>query len=437
MPLKGQDSGSDSAEGRKSGLFYGWWVVGGCFILLFLFAGAGFYSFSIFIRPLEAYFGWSRASISLAMSIYMLVQGLFAPLVGRLTQAYGPKKIMSTSALCAGVSFAMVSLTDSLWSFYLTYALLSLTTAGIGFIPVSSLLTRWFVRMRGTAIGFSMVGIAMGGFVMSPVVGYITSTFDWRASFVFIGALVWLLGLPVTLFVIKASPAEIGSVPDGNFRATAVPGREEGTTVPRGPDLALEGWPLREAVRTPAFRWIMVTFFLAPLAMMGVLQHQVPLIIDAGIAEGAAAAAMGLTAGLGGLGKLGFGRMADLLPFRYAAILCFGLQALAVLILLNAHTTVAVWAYVVVFGVSMGGVVVLLTVAVGQFFGIVSFGVLLGLVSMGQALGNSAGAVLSGLVYDFLGSYRFVLLASVGIYALAIVAIVMAGKPQPFRKEAR
>ncbi len=99
--------------------FYGLWVVAGCFVLLFLFAGAGFYSFSIFIEPLEADFGWSRSAISLAMSIYMIVHGLVGPFVGHATETYGPRKVMTLSALMSGACFIVVSFVSSLWSFYL------------------------------------------------------------------------------------------------------------------------------------------------------------------------------------------------------------------------------------------------------------------------------------------------------------------------------
>ena len=95
------------------------------------------------------------------------------------------------------------------------------------------------------------------------------------------------------------------------------------------------------------------------MAQLGVLQHQVPLIIDAGISPATAAAALGLTAGVGGLGKLSFGRLTEIMPFQYVVVLCFGLQALAVFILCNINNMAMLWLYVAIFGFGMGGVVVL------------------------------------------------------------------------------
>ena len=203
---------------KNAAIFYGVWIVIAGFVLLFLFAGAGFYSFSIFIKPFEETFGWSRAAVSLAMSIYMMIQGICGPFVGYLTDKYGPKRVMTAFAAGAGAAFILVSFTHALWFFYLSYALLSITTTGIGFIPVSRLLTRWFVRRRGTAIGLTMVGISAGGLVMSPLVGMLNTYYSWRVSYVFLGLLVWILAVPATLFVMKSGPAEMGLQPDGDDR---------------------------------------------------------------------------------------------------------------------------------------------------------------------------------------------------------------------------
>jgi sugar phosphate permease len=419
-----------SSQEKK--LFYGLWVVAGCFVLLFLFAGAGFYSFSIFIKPLEDEFGWNRSAISFAMSIYMIVHGIAGPFIGHATETHGPRKVMTLSALMSGFCFVGVSFVSSLWSFYLAYTLLSVGTTGIGFIPVSSVLARWFVRRRGTAIGVAMVGIAAGGLVMAPLVDLIISQLGWRAAFVFMGLLTWLLALPVTLFVVKGSPAEMGLLPDGDR-----PDRAADPQAPPGPagssPAAEEGWPLRAALRTSTFFWIAAAFFLGPLAQMGMLQHQVPLIVEAGISRAMAATALGFTAGLGGLGKLCFGRISEIVPFRVAVMLCFGLQALAVLVLFNAESIAMVWIYVAVFGFAMGGVIVLLPLAVGHFFGLASFGVIMGSLSLILAVGNASGALISGVIYDLLGSYHYAMIAYIGLYAIASASIFLTGRPRPYR----
>ena len=411
---------------QKTKIFYGWWVVAACFVLCFLFAGAGFYSFSIFIKPLENEFGWDRAAISLTMSIHFIIGGLMGPFVGKLTQTYGPKKVMILAAIGSGACFLLVSLTRSLWYFYAIYALLALMLCGIGVVPVSSLLASWFNKRRGTATGTALVGIAAGGLLLAPLLGSITNRYGWKASYIFLGLLVWTVALPVIKFVIKVNPAELGLSPDGHNRKISAHTAEDS-----GSENNLTGWPSRAAFRSRPFWCLAASFFLAPMAQLGVLQHQVPLIIDAGVSPATAATALGLTAGVGGLGKMSFGRFSEIMPIQYAVTLCFGLQALAVVILINTNSMTMLWLYVLIFGFSMGGVVVLLPLTIAHFFGLASFGVLLGTLWMVNAIGGALGTYASGLIYDYTGTYQFALYLFMGAYLVAVYGIFLAGKPMP------
>ncbi len=411
---------------QKTKIFYGWWVVAACFVLCFLFAGAGFYSFSIFIKPLENEFGWDRAAISLTMSIHFIIGGLMGPFVGKLTQSFGPKKVMTLAAIGSGACFLLVSLTQSLWYFYVIYALLALMLCGIGVVPVSSLLANWFNKRRGSATGAALVGIAAGGMLLAPLLGSITTRFGWKASYIFLGLLVWAVALPVIQFVIKVNPAELGMAPDGHNRAISTHKTED-----RISETGLAGWPSSTALRSRTFWCLAASFFLAPMAQLGVLQHQVPLIIDTGVSQTTAATALGLTAGIGGLGKLSFGRFSEIMPFRYVVTLCFGLQALAIFVLGNINSMPMLWLYVVIFGFGMGGVVVLLPLAVGHYFGLASFSVLLGTLWMINAIGGALGTYVSGLIYDYTGAYQYALYLFIAAYLVAISGIFLAGKPMP------
>ncbi|MBR9981048.1 MAG: MFS transporter [Desulfatitalea sp.] len=410
----------------KQTLFYGWYIVAACFVLCLLFAGAGFYSFSIFIRPIENEFGWDRAAISLTMSIYLIVGGLAGPPLGQLIQKYGPKRVMRVCAIFAGACFLLVSQTRSLWYFYTIYALLATAVCGIGVIPVSSLLSSWFDKRRGTAIGFALVGISAGGFLLAPGVGWITAAHGWKTAFLIIGLLVWAVGVPVIQFVIVDRPADMGLRPD-NAPEKYSGGPHRGVA----PDTWITGWPADSVMRSQSFWYIFIAFFLAPMAQMGVLQHQVPLLMDTGVSEAAAAAALGLTAGIGGLGKLGFGRISESLSFCYVMLLCFGLQALALVLLLYPPTPAIIWIYAVTFGFGMGGIVVLMPLVVGHYYGLRSYGFLLGVLWVGNSIGGALGTYLSGVIFDWLGDYRLALVGFTIAYILSIAAFFMAGKPRP------
>lgn len=405
-------------------LFYGWYIVIACFLLCMLFAGSGFYSFSIFITPIENDFGWSRGAISFTMSIYLVVSGLMAPAIGKIIGRFGPRKVMMACAAGAGACFMMVSLTFSLWYFYMSYAFLAVMVSGLGVVSVSNLLAGWFFRLRGTATGIAMVGISAGGLVLAPMVGIITVHFGWKTSFVAIGTMVWLIALPVVFFVIKDRPEEMGLLPDGRAPENSGPPAAQ----PAGTIAAHGGIPAAMALRSRAFWCIFASFFLAAFAQMGLLQHQVPLLMDIkGTTQATAATALGLTAGLGGLGKLCFGRMADTWPFTHVILLCFGFQAVAVMMLLHIDIPVGMWIYTIVFGFSMGGIVVLMPLAVGRFWGLMSFGVLLGVIWIAYSLGGALGTYVNGLAYDYLENYRPTLYLFAGAYIVSIGSFFLAG----------
>lgn len=410
-------------------MFYGWRIVGGGFMLLLIYGGSA-YSFSIFVTPLEDTFEWSRAAISMAISIYWIGHGICAPFIGRLLQALGSKRVMCISTLLCGVFYVALSLTQSLWFYYAAFAMLSTVTVGIGYIPVSDIVSRWFVRRRGTAIGIAMIGISAGGLIMPPLVSEIVLRFGWRSAFVVLGILAWVVCLPIVLFFMKDSPQDAGLLPYGEEEVIPETGSDKKPYL----NVLKEDWPFKAAIQTKAFIFSSLAFFFAPLAQAGLLMHQVPILLDIGISPTTAATALGLTASIGALGKLAFGRLSEIIQFKYAPMICFGLQALSILLLLNADSPVMLWGYVVLFGFSMGGVIVLIPLTVGHFFGLTAFGVIMGMLSFIQAMGSSCGALISGIIYDTFGSYRPALITYAGLYLIAVMLIFLAGKTRPYEQ---
>ncbi|BBO74491.1 hypothetical protein DSCW_19080 [Desulfosarcina widdelii] len=165
------------------------------------------------------------------------------------------------------------------------------------------------------------------------------------------------------------------------------------------------------------------------MAQMAVLQHQVAIMAEKEISYGLAAAALGLTSGMGGIGKFCFGKMADLFPIRWVVTSSYLLQCLGIFILLNVGSNLTIWIYAMIFGFGMGGILVLQPLAVGQFFGLKSFSVLLGIISLGQSCGAAIGAYSAGLIYDHYHQYHPALITFLIIYSLAMTSILITGKP--------
>ncbi|WP_170302198.1 MFS transporter [Desulfosarcina widdelii] len=398
----------------KTNSYYGWYVVAAGFIILFCFAGSGFYSFGVFIKPLENEFGWSRSAIALTISIYLLVNGCVSPFIGRLVQSIGAKKVMLFGASGAGLCFVLISFIQDILYLYILYALLAVHLVAMGYIPVSTVIAGWFERNRGTAIGLAYMGLSAGGFVYAPLIGHINVNYGWRISFVFLGILIWVVAIPLSIFIIRektddSEPVFPEKIPFGKRTKDSL--------------------AFKDALLTSSFWGIVITFFLGAMAQMAVLQHQVAIMAEKEISYGLAAAALGLTSGMGGIGKFCFGKMADLFPIRWVVTSSYLLQCLGIFILLNVGSNLTIWIYAMIFGFGMGGILVLQPLAVGQFFGLKSFSVLLGIISLGQSCGAAIGAYSAGLIYDHYHQYHPALITFLIIYSLAMTSILITGKP--------
>jgi MFS family permease len=422
----------EKGDPSQKKIFYGWWIVAACFILLFCFGGGGFYSFSIFIKPFEEYLKCARSQVALAGAIFLITNGLSQPLYGRLCQKFGPRKVLIAGCVASGISFFLVTLVKNLWSLYLVYAVFSFTISAITFVPVSSLLSAWFERRRGTAIGLAYIGISAGGLVMSPVIGSIISKFGLQWTFIILGILMWVLALPVAVFVIKDNPAALGLLPDGDA-PLATFSKDSHKTESAHKSTTEGGWPLSKALTSVQYWAIVMSFCLVSVGYMGVLQHQVPLISEKGIPYAFATVVLGIVSAMGGLGKFGLGRLTESFPFKWVMLACFSLQIIGLLFLLNMHNMTLLSLYAIFFGFGMGGVIVLQPLAISRYFGLASFGMLLGICQLFHSLGASMGSVLSGLLYDHFHNYQMALMVYVLLYFVAIAAVLIAGKPKKFK----
>ena len=175
---------------EKPKLFYGYWIVVATFFCLFIVSGCGFFAFSLFVRPLQTDLGWGRGDIMAAFTIFYLVVGVASPFIGRVVDRYGARRVISIGALIAGIGFMSLSLVNSLWHFHVSYAIIGIGMTAIGQVPSSAIVSNWFKKRRGTAIGIMSAGIGTGGFVLAPLLGsYLIPNFGWRDSYLALAVL--------------------------------------------------------------------------------------------------------------------------------------------------------------------------------------------------------------------------------------------------------
>ncbi len=404
----------DSVAERKTSFFYGYWISVAGLLLLFLWSGVGFYAFGIFFKPIQEEFNWGRGVTSVAFTMLYLVQAGISPLIGKLTDHYDPKKVIMLGAILTSFGLALLSFTSSLPYFYLAYSVTGLGLSAIGMIPISVVISNWFVRKRGMAIGIAASGVGAGGLILAPVIGaFLIPSFGWRAAYQILAIFSILLITAVVQLVIKTNPDELGLHPDG------VPPLE---TV--GENKILQGWGLEATLKTSTFWLIVGAFVVFNVAQVGTIQHLVNYLTDIGFSISTATVTLSYV-GLGStVGKFLFGYASDRLPAKHCTIISFLLTLLATLILILIRpfsSLVVLWAYALIMGLGIGGWAPLQSVLISKSFGLAHYGAIYGVLTLFHNISTGMGPVFFGYLYDVTAGYYLAFIASLILYLTAIV----------------
>ncbi len=421
------DVGTHRRPGEdRQRLFYGYWIVAATFVIQMLVNGCGMYAFSLFVRPLEVAFGWTRAGIMLSLVVYNVVTAAASPVIGRIVDRYGPRRVMAVGALTMGGGLAALSMATQLWHYNIVWGLVGCGVCATGFIPTTALLFKWFNRRRGLAVGIMGAGIGTGGFVMSPLIGgLLIPRLGWQGAFLALGAVVAGVCAPLALLVVRSEPAEVGQFVDG-----IAPEDSESPAASTRERAGAGGATLPEALRTPSF-WLMAgSFTLFSFAMNAIFQNQVPHLQDIGFPVAAAASALSAVGIGSAVGKLAFGWVCDWLRPRY--VFTFGvlvqLVSAVILISIRAQSSLAlIWTYAVLYGIGIGCWPIM-SMVVSDTFGLRHYGAVYGVLNLIHLLGGSAGAPFAGYVHDTTGSYQLAFAVFVAAFALAVPMIVMSGR---------
>jgi MFS family permease len=409
-------------------VFYGWWIVAASFSVLLITVGIGLYAPPVFLTHLQDHFGWSRAAIAGGAAAGALTAGLVSPLVGVWIDRYGSRKVMTAGALVMGCAFCLLSGIRSLWQLYALNVIAAIGLSSVAWIPNQTLVSNWFDRLRGRAMGRTLAGIGFGGLAMPPLTAFLITEFGWRVAFAVLGSLVLLIVVTVVLALVRSTPAEMGLLPDGDPAASE--------TTPGNPaqglreDPGAEGLSLAESFRTGAFWVLCLAHVLWTFGSMSIIGHLPAFMTDQGFDVESAALPLSLAIGCSIVGRVGFGVLADRLTKKWIMSLTLILQALAVLCLFRVHSFAALPAFVILFGLGLGGGAVLVPLLVGECFGLRAFGKVLGVVMISATLGAATGPVVTGRIFDVMGSYQLAFVLHVVSFTAGALAIGFLRKPR-------
>ena len=410
--------GASRAANTRS--FYGWRVVAAAFVILFTAYGAQ-YSFGVFFNALLAEFRWSRASLAGVFSLYALVYSVFGFPAGRLTDVWGPTRVIACGAVFLGGALAAMALVSQLWQPYLLYGGLAALGMGTAYVPCNSTVVKWFARRRGLAVALASSGGSLGTLVMPPVAQLAVDGLGWRGAYVLLGATVFAV-LVATAPVLRRDPESMGLHPDGD------PGTPPAAR-------AGDGLTLGATLRTSAF-WLMVATFAATWMPVFIpLVHLVPLARDLGHPPMQAAATVSVLGAGAVFGRLVMGPVSDWIGRRPTIALGMVMQAAAFAAFTLAHGLPSLYGAALLFGFAYGTVSTLFPAIVGDFFGRAHAGAIVGSIFALAGCMAAWGPLAAGAVHDATGSYRAAFLVAAGLN-LAAVALLATCRPPRWRHAA-
>jgi OFA family oxalate/formate antiporter-like MFS transporter len=397
-------------------IFYGWWIVLASFLNGMFIAGTVFYSFTAFMDPLATEFGWSYTQLSIATSLRGLEMGLFAPLVGVLVDRFGSRIIIFAGMMVVGLGMILLSVTNSLLTFYIAFLLLGFGAGGCTSVVIMTAVATWFKERVSLALGLAASGFGFGGFLV-PLVVYMIDHLQWRKTLLIFGIIAWVVGI-ILSFVFRGKPEKYGLLPDG--------ARIEDSDPDPGGD---EDITFMNAMRDSNFWYLNIGEGIRMMIVMSIILHVMPYLSSLGISRTTAGLATGGLAVFSIIGRTGFGYIGDVYSKKNVMLGSYILMTIGLLLFANFITgTISLFLFLIVFAPGFGGAMIMRGSILREYFGSASYGKILGITMGVGSVAGIVGPVLAGWVFDTLDTYYPIWMAFI---PLNVVATLMIARLKP------
>ena len=396
--------------------FRGWYILAVTVVTQIIAIGCTNYIYSLYMIPIGEEFGASRTVMGTGMALFLLAMGCCSPLVGKLVDKRSQRNLLVLGGVLMAVGFALMAAATALWQMAVVLVLfIAVGSSLIGHLTSATILTSWFDRYRGRAIGISAMGASLGGAVMTVVAASLIQNIGWRGSLLVIAAGIALFALLVVRFVVVDNPQRLKQYADGLLPepgAAAAPAAGETGPVE---------FKVSALLRDGNFWRIALCTALVMFAGVLLSVHFVPYAAEQGIDTTAAAFVLSLFAMTGMVGKVFFGYMTDL--FNAARVFCaVALVDAGAWALLLSQTSYPVFLVGVgIMGFGAGGAAPVMTSLISRCFGRRVFGRVMGCIGVLLLALIALPGPIGGLVYDLTGDYRMVFSLTFWVFPLAAV----------------
>jgi sugar phosphate permease len=380
------------------------YILATAFLALFAIVGFALYGLPFFYDFMSKEFGWSRAVVTSGNALgKLLVAPLFGFIAGWMIDRYGPRNLMLTGILFAGIALVGLSLTSSLTFFYLFYIFNALGYVFAGPLPCQVLISRWFDKNRGKAMGIAYLGIGTGGALVPLISAYLEKNLGWHTALACLGILIVLIAFPMALFI-----------KDDTTRTTE-----------KKQDMPVV--PIKAILQNPNFYLLAIGSMCSIGAVGGISQHLKLYLRDLSFSQSQAAQVMSMVLFSSLVGRVLMGFLADLINRKYVMILIYLIVACAIPLLLLPDFPGRVYLFAIIFGIGLGGDYMIIPLMAADLFGLRALGRTMGIVLVADGIAESLFPMLVGHMYnEATKSYAtgFILLIGLALLGVVIVAFL-------------
>jgi MFS family permease len=399
------DSTAELARSRtKSRFFYGWYIVGVGFLANVASSFALASTLSIFLKPMTADLGISRGVFSLLRSGEGITAACLAPFIGSLVDRHGGRWLMAGGTAIAGIGYLLLSQVDGFAQFAaIRLTIVTLGDCMMGYMVVNVIISQWFVRQRGRALAYSSMGVGFAKVCMPVLAAWLLVMLGWRQTWFVFGITTMVLLVAPALLVIRRTPEEMGLHPDGVAEPVrAELQRSEAVSSRQNAD---SSWTRAEAVRSSAFWLLVITFGISSVGVTGLNLHVYSYVTDLGHSAVVAASVMGVIASMQLASPLAWGFLAERIDARYAAMIRFLIQAVGLGLAITTGNLFCLYAGFFLYGIGLGGNMVLPDMLWAEYFGRRSLGKIRGMGLLVSQILAAAGPPFFGFLFDVTGGY--------------------------------
>ena len=398
-------------------------VVATAFAALFSVVGLALYGLPLYYDFMVREFGWSRTMVTSGNAISKLIVGpLFGFGAGWIVDRFGPRRLMMAGILMAGGALVGLGAVSAAWAFYFFYFFNALGYVCGGPLPCQVLVSRWFDKTRGRAMGIAYLGIGIGGAIVPLLAAWLTAHLGWRGSLQSVGVLIVLIALPLAYFVRED--------PDGRSAALSEPRIErERKSSGRAPTRVA----LRTVLQSRTFYLLAIGSMCSIAAVGGTNQHlKLFLSLDRGYTQTDAARIISLVLTISIVGRLLMGWLADRIARKHVMVLIYLLVAAAIPLLLVRTSGFTMYTFAAIFGLGLGGEYLIIPLMAGELFGVRVLGRVMGIVLTADGVAEATAPMLVGYLRDRTGSYDIGFTALVAIALMGAAAIALLPRtPRP------